>query len=54
MMVQKAMEPIFARIAIVLVVGAVVGGATYVVLTIIEVLKKKADEGIDAPEEKDK
>ena len=48
------MEPILARIALVLVVGTIVGGATYVVLTIIEILKKKADEGIDAPAEKDK
>jgi hypothetical protein len=46
-------EHILARIALVLVVGAIVGGATYVVLTIMEILKKKANEGIDAPSEKD-
>ena len=47
------MEPFLARIILVLIVGVTVGGATYVVLTIIEILKKKADEGIDAPSDKD-
>jgi len=35
------MEVILARIALVLIVGLVVGGSTYVVLTIIDVLQKK-------------
>jgi hypothetical protein len=35
------MDIILARIALVLVVGLVVGGSTYVVLTIIDVLKKE-------------
>lgn len=35
------METIVARIMLVLTVGVIVGGATYVVLTIIEVLQKK-------------
>jgi hypothetical protein len=46
------MEPVVARIMLVLVVGTIVGGTTYVVLTIIEILKKRAAEGIDAPAEK--
>jgi len=35
------METIFIRIAILLIVALVVGGATYVVLTILEVLQKE-------------
>jgi len=35
------MNPAFVRLALVLIVAVVVGGATYVVLTIIEVLQKK-------------
>ncbi len=35
------METIFARIALVLIVAVIVGGATYVVLTIVEILQKK-------------
>jgi len=35
------METVLTRIAFVLFVGLIVGGATYVVLTIIEVLQKK-------------
>jgi hypothetical protein len=35
------MNPDFVRLALVLIVAVVVGGATYVVLTIIEVLQKK-------------
>jgi len=34
------MNPAFVRLALVLIVAVVVGGATYVVLTIIEVLQK--------------
>ncbi len=35
------METIFARLALVLIVAVIVGGATYVVLTIMEILQKK-------------
>jgi len=35
------METIFIKIAILLIVALVVGGATYVVLTILEVLQKE-------------
>jgi len=35
------MQTILTRIALVLIVAVVVGGATYVVLTIAEVLQKK-------------
>lgn len=47
------MEPFLARIILVLIVGTIVGGTTYVVLTIIEVLRKKADETIDSPSKRD-
>jgi hypothetical protein len=35
------MQTILTRIALVLIVAVVVGGATYVALTIVEVLQKK-------------
>jgi hypothetical protein len=47
------MKPFLARIILVLIVGAIVGGTTYVVLTIIEVLRKKTDETIDSPSKRD-
>jgi hypothetical protein len=34
------METAFARIALILIVGLTVGGSTYIVLTIMELLKK--------------